>query len=98
MHRAEWEQRWLAKDLHGLLAFNLQAQMQLARALVPDMLARGSGHFVNIASDPPGNMVIDELAVQRAEGDYGVPSVRRSCPFRENIACSPTSAPSTRAL
>lgn len=36
--------------LERILATNLLAPMQLARAVLPEMLARGSGHVVNIAS------------------------------------------------
>ena len=40
-----------AQDLHELLALNLEAPMRLAHALLPGMLARASGHIINIASD-----------------------------------------------
>ena len=39
------------RDLHELLAVNLEAPMRLTHALLPGMLARGRGHVINIASD-----------------------------------------------
>lgn len=39
------------QDLAELLALNLEAPMRLTHALLPGMLARGSGDIINIASD-----------------------------------------------
>ncbi len=38
-------------DLRTILQVNLAAPIQLCRALLPQMLARGSGHIINIGSD-----------------------------------------------
>jgi len=40
-----------AEELQRIVALNLVAPMLLTRALLPDMLARGHGYLINVASD-----------------------------------------------
>ena len=37
-------------DIHSVIEVNLEAPMQLARMVIPDMLERRSGHIVNMSS------------------------------------------------
>ncbi len=42
---------WSEADIRDVVALNLVAPMLLARAVVAGMMARGSGHIVDVASD-----------------------------------------------